>query len=337
MSGHAGYLIWFAAAFAAAVILTPVFGRISIAAGLIDYPSSRRFHLTTMPMMGGLAIATAFTVVALIAFKGVPPVKIIGSMVASVLLLVLGLSDDFKSIRPKVKLAGQAAAGIILLVSGLHVSMTGIKVLDWAITIIWVSGIVNCLNLLDNIDGLSGGTSAIAGCAFFVAAVLTGRADVAITAAVFSGACTGFLFHNFHPATIFSGDAGSMFMGSMLASFGLIFMGSKGAVSQIFPGVILGLLIFDTGLVTIMRISHGKKITDGGKDHTSHRLTYLGLSVQAAVSILFAVCFIFGAAGILMLRLKTPLALLVPLILFVISAVIWFLMRNLYNYDGHAA
>lgn len=335
------YLAGFGAAFAAGLILTPVFGRISAATGLIDYPSSRRFHLTIMPMMGGLAVASAFLIAYLLVIKGIPGIKIIGAIAASLVMLMLGLIDDFRTISPKVKLAGQFAASVILLACGLRLNMTGIVPIDWVFTIVWFAGIVNCLNLLDNIDGLAGGTSAVAGGFFFLAGAITGRTDIAIAAAVFSGACLGFLSHNFHPATIFSGDAGSMFMGSMLASFGLFFMspgsGLPHAISILFPGVILGLLIFDTGLVTIMRITHGKKITDGGKDHTSHRLCNLGLSVQAAVVVLFIASFICGAAGIAMLppmRLIAPgRAFIIPVSLFIISAVFWALLGNLYTYE----
>ena len=342
---HSQYLIGFGTAFAAGLILTPVFGRISASAGLIDYPSSRKFHLTKMPMMGGLAVAAAFLIVYIgavkFALKGDLPVKFIGAIAASLIMLSLGLVDDFKNVPPKIKLIGQFAAAAILLACGLRASMTGIAPLDWIFTFVWFAGIVNCLNLLDNIDGLAGGAAAVAGGFFFLAAAALGRADIAIAAAVFSGACSGFLAHNFHPASIFSGDAGSMFMGSMLASFGLFFMspghGLPHSIAILFPGVILGLLIFDTGLVTIMRVTHGKKITDGGKDHTSHRLCILGLSVQASVIALFAACFIFGIAGVSMLpamRLVSPArAVYIPLCLLIISLILWALLGKLYNYD----
>jgi len=333
------YLLWFGAAFILCLLLAPIFGRLSTSVGLIDYPSSRKFHLTTMPLMGGLAVGTSFLAIYLAATKGTPPSQLIAILAASFLTLSLGLIDDVRNISPKVKLLGQFIAAGILLAAGLGISMTGIKPIDWILTIIWFAGIVNCMNLLDNIDGLSGGTAAIAGAFFFFAAAITGKSDTAVAAAVFSGACMGFLFHNFHPATIFSGDAGSMFMGSMLASFGLLFMKDGAmdsrAVAHLFPGVILGLLIFDTGLVSIMRTLHGKKITDGGKDHTSHRLCNLGLSVQASVVTLFIVCFIFGAAGVAMLRMNPGRAVLIPIVLFSISIICWFLMGKLYNYNDY--
>ncbi|MFA6448030.1 MAG: MraY family glycosyltransferase [bacterium] len=334
------FIIGFAAAFVLGLLLTPVFGRLSVSIGVIDYPSSRKFHLTTMPMLGGLAVAASFTIVYLAASKGAPPIKLIGAVSASIIMLSLGLYDDIKNLAPKVKLAGQFLSAGVLLACGLRANITGVPAVDCVMTLIWFAGIANCMNLLDNIDGLAGGTAAIAGCFFFIAAAVTGKPELALAAVVFSGACLGFLFHNFHPAAIFSGDAGSMFMGSMLASFGLFFMAGDGGLSRsvtaFFPGVILGLLIFDTGLVTIMRVTHGKKITDGGKDHTSHRLCNLGFSVQASVIILFASCFIFGAAGIAMLFVAPGRAVLIPAILFSVSVIFWFLLRKLYNYEASA-
>ncbi len=106
------------------------------------------------------------------------------------------------------------------------------------------------------------------------------------------------------------------------------------AVAHLFPGVILGLLIFDTGLVTIMRLKNGKKITDGGKDHTSHRLCKLGLSIQASVVLLFAACFLFGVAGVAMLFLNPGRAVLIPAILFGVSVIFWVLLGKLYNYKA---
>jgi UDP-GlcNAc:undecaprenyl-phosphate/decaprenyl-phosphate GlcNAc-1-phosphate transferase len=331
---HSGHLLGFGAAFAASLLLTPIFGKISSAVGLIDYPSSKRFHLTSMPMMGGVAIAFTFLIIHMIQEKGMPTAQFVGIMAAAVFLMVVGLVDDFRSISPKFKMIGQLGAGCILYFSGLSVHITGVAPADFVLTLIWVAGIVNCLNLLDNIDGLSAGAAAISGCCFFIAAAITGKPELAAAAAIFSGACMGFLFHNYHPATIFSGDAGSMFMGCMLAAFGLSFMKTHGAVSQLFPGVILGLLVFDTGLVTVMRKLHGKSITDGGKDHTSHRLCYLGFSIQGSVITLFGVSFLFGAAGILMLLVNPITAILIPMVLLFASLITWYFMRNLYDYGS---
>ncbi|HOC92198.1 MAG TPA: MraY family glycosyltransferase [bacterium] len=335
--GNAQHLIVFAASSALALLMTPFLGRLAKLWGVIDYPSRRRFHLESTPLMGGIAVCLVFVIVLLCASKFHPSAKYFAVIAAAVFLTAVGLFDDIKSLSPRLKLATQFLAAALLFVFDLKVEMTGIAFLDFALTLIWVAGIVNCLNLLDNIDGLAGGTAAIAGCVFFVGAVLTGRIETAIVAAAFSGACMGFLFHNFHPASIFSGDAGSMFMGLVLAALGLSFMENGNGLSHLYPGVVLGLLIFDTGLVTIMRKTHGKKITDGGRDHTSHRLCYLGLSVQGSVIALFGVCAFFGAAATAMLLMPSGQAELIPIVLFSISIFFWFMLRNTYDYTEHNA
>lgn len=329
------YIFWFIAAFSVCLVLTPVFARIAFAAGVIDHPSKRRFHLTSMPMLGGVAVATTVLGVTLVALRGDVTVEVAGVLAGCTLLMALGLLDDIKSISPRLKLAGQIVSATIIVATGQHIPLTGLFFIDYPLTYIWIIGIVNCQNLLDNIDGLSGGTAAISACFFFIVAVMTGNSVMAIMALVLSGACLGFLFHNFHPATIFSGDAGSMFMGGMLVGIGLMAMKPLDVVSFFVPNLILGLLIFDTGLVTLGRLSNGLSVTDGGKDHTSHRLCNLGLSIQGSVTSLFAVCFFFGLSGVVMLFMEPADAMMIPLVLFFVSITCWFLMKNLYDYSNH--
>ncbi len=329
------YIFWFILAFAVCLVLTPLFGRIAYWVGIIDHPSKRRFHLTSMPMLGGVAVALTMITLSLTALKGGITKEVAGVLAAGGLLMALGLLDDIKSITPRFKLAGQIIAGTIIIACGLHIRLTGLFFVDYPLTYLWIIGIINCQNLLDNIDGLSGGTAAISACFFFIIAIFTGNAAMAVFAIIFSGACLGFLFHNFHPATIFSGDAGSMCMGSMLVGLGLMAMKPHDLVSFLIPNLILGLLIFDTGLVSLCRVMNGLHVTDGGRDHTSHRLCNLGMSIQGSVTSLFVVCFAFGLAGTVMMFMEPGKALMIPLILFFLSITSWFLMKNLYDYSNH--
>lgn len=331
--------LYFIATFLLSLAVTPVCAKISLALGIIDLPSRKKFHLTSMPLLGGVAIAFAFfAVMTFLAWRVAFSfnTQVLALMGAAFLMLLTGLVDDIrdKGISPLVKLILQTAASCVMLAGGVRLKATGIYPVDAALTIIWVAGISNALNLLDNIDGLSSGTAAITGCFFSLFALIAGRPDIAVIAVVFSGACMGFLFHNFHPATLFLGDAGSMFLGTMLAGFGLIVATPRDPVSIMAIGVVLGLLIFDTGLVTIMRVAHGYKITQGGKDHTSHRLCNLGLSVQGSVAALFCSSFVFGISGIAMLKLERSGALLIPLALFFISATCWFLLKDTFKYNS---
>lgn len=357
--------IYFIAAFLLCLAVTPLFARISLALGIIDHPSRKKFHLTSMPLLGGVAIGLSLVGVLLfINFRGpgLDP-KYFYLMAASLLMLFTGLVDDVRSkgVSPKAKLVLQALAGLIFIAGGIRLkafcpnSVDAALVASWitgkspfpayfagfaidsVLTIIWVAGISNALNLLDNIDGLSSGTAAISACFFSLFALIIGREDVALICVIFSGCCMGFLFHNFHPASLFLGDAGSMFMGAMLAGFGLMVAQPQDTVSILAIGVVLGMLIFDTGLVTIMRVTHGLSITRGGKDHTSHRLCSLGLGIQGSVATLFSSSFVFGICGIAMLKVERNSALLIPLMLFLISATCWFLLKDTYDYSKDVA
>jgi UDP-GlcNAc:undecaprenyl-phosphate GlcNAc-1-phosphate transferase len=326
------FAIYFLLAFLVNFIATPIFARVSLALGIIDHPSEKRFHLTSMPMLGGLSMTLSFLAVMLYLDGGSYFREYWTLFAAASFMMAAGLFDDIKGINPGAKLLLQAAASALIIAGGHILSPTGVYPVDVALTAVWIIGIINALNLIDNIDGLSSGTAAICSCFFGLFALLVGKPGVALTAMVFSGVCMGFLFHNFHPATLFLGDAGSMFVGTMLAGMGVLVAQPQNTVHFWAIGVVLGLLIFDTGLVTVMRVANGLKITEGGKDHTSHRLCNMGLSIQGAVTTLFAADFLFGAAAILMLKVPRTQAFLIPLVLFLIGATCWFLLKDTYDY-----
>ncbi len=167
-------------------------------------------------------------------------------------------------------------------------------------TVVWVVGICNAMNLLDNMDGLSAGVAAIA-CAFFtVLAVIHGQIWVSIVAAVLLGAILGFLRYNWNPATIFMGDAGSLLLGYMLAvlAIKLRFPGVEPERSWMIPILVLAVPIFDTTLVTISRLRRGVSISSGGRDHVSHRLVQLGLSVRQSVGIIYLAALLGGIVAV---------------------------------------
>jgi len=331
------YLAWFGMALAVSILMTPVLGRLARVIGIIDHPSQRKFHLFSTPLLGGVAISATSVVLAALALSpgSGNENQLIVVLCSGVAMMILGLMDDIRAVTPLVKLVSQAAITAALIFFGVHVSLSSIPAVNYILTLLWVVGIMNCLNLLDNIDGLSSGTSAIAGCFYFAAALSMGKPGIAMVAIIFSGACLGFLFHNFHPATIFSGDAGSMFMGTMLAALGLLLMEPGNLPAHMTPPIILGLLIFDTGLVVSMRLANGYSITDGGKDHTSHRLCNLGMNIQASVSTLFGVCILFGTAGIIVLGMEPVPGLVFSLVIILAMVVAAFLMKNLYDYSNH--
>jgi UDP-GlcNAc:undecaprenyl-phosphate GlcNAc-1-phosphate transferase len=204
-----------------------------------------------------------------------------------------------------MKLLGQACATGIIVASGVQVSFLPNQALNLLVTFLWVLGITNALNLLDNMDGLSGGVGALAAAFFLLLAAWNGQYLVASLAAALMGVCIGFLVYNFNPASIFMGDAGSMFLGFVLAVVGikLRFPGRPNIITWMIPVVVLGLPVFDTTLVVISRLRRGiNPLTNPGRDHASHRLVLLGLSQRQAVVLLYGVCCALGLVGLLIMH-----------------------------------
>jgi UDP-GlcNAc:undecaprenyl-phosphate GlcNAc-1-phosphate transferase len=209
---------------------------------------------------------------------------------------VLGAWDDRWGLRPIYKLIGQIAAAVILIVAGVQVNFLPSPYLNWAVTVIWVVGMTNAINFLDNMDGLSSGIAAIASAFFLLLAVQSGQYLVGGLAAALLGASAGFLLYNFNPASIFMGDTGSLFLGFMLAALGvkLRFPGNAAIVTWMVPVLVLGLPIFDTTLAVFSRIRRGLHPVTPGKDHVSHRLVHMGFTQREAVMALYLVSGMLG-------------------------------------------
>ena len=295
----------FASALLLVVGTTPFIRRLAKHLGMVDRPDARRVHLTPVPLLGGAAIYGGFIVALLLFGEGWVVSQAISIFVGATIVSFLGIWDDRWGVRPLLKLLAQTLAAGILIISGIQVSFLPYPALNLAITILWVVGITNALNLLDNMDGLSGGVGAVAAGFFLLLAALNGQYLVASLSAALMGVCVGFLVYNFNPATIFMGDAGSMFLGFMLAVVGikLRFPGRPNIITWMIPIVVLGLPIFDTTLVVLSRLRLGiNPLTNPGRDHVSHRLVLLGLSHKRAVILLYAVCCALGLAGLLLMH-----------------------------------
>jgi UDP-GlcNAc:undecaprenyl-phosphate GlcNAc-1-phosphate transferase len=228
-------------------------------------------------------------------------------LIGATLLLVVGIIDDQRGMSPRTKLFAQASAAVLLVIGGAGVEFFPIAWLNLIATILWVAAICNAMNLLDNMDGLSAGVAAIA-CAFFtVLALWHGQIWVSIVAAVLLGATLGFLRFNWNPATIFMGDAGSLLLGFLLAvlALKLRFPDVDPRRTWPIPLLILAVPIFDTTVVTISRLQRRVPITSGGRDHVSHRLVRLGLSVRQAVATIYLAAALCGAAAIAVLLLPS--------------------------------
>jgi UDP-GlcNAc:undecaprenyl-phosphate GlcNAc-1-phosphate transferase len=295
--------------FASALILvlgaTPIVRYLARRLGMVDRPDARRVHLSPVPLLGGIAIYIGFIVALVLFGEGWVLSQAISIFVGATIVSFLGIWDDRWGVRPILKLLGQAVAAGIVMLSGVQVSFLPSQVLNLAITFIWILGITNALNLLDNMDGLSGGVGAVAAGFFLVLAALNGQYLVASLAAALLGVCIGFMVYNFNPATIFMGDAGSMFLGFVLAVVGikLRFPNHPNIITWMIPVVVLGLPVFDTTLIVVSRLRRGlNPLTNPGKDHVSHRLVALGLSQRRAVVVLYGVYCALGLVGLLIMR-----------------------------------
>jgi len=295
-------LLVFAGALVLAIGATPVARWLAPHVGVIDKPDARKVHLKPMPRLGGGAIIIAFMLALLIFENRFNFQQFASILIGASFVSFLGIWDDRWGLRPILKLIGQILAALILVLGGVHTELfSRWHGVDIALTTLWVVGITNAFNLLDNMDGLSGGVGAVAAIFFTLLAAMSRPPQIlvaALSAALF-GVCIGFLVYNFNPATIFMGDAGAMFIGYMLAAVGikLRFPGNVTFVTWMIPVFVLGVPIFDTTLVFLSRLRRGlNPLTTPGKDHTSHRLVALGFTQREAVLILY---LIGGSLGVL--------------------------------------
>lgn len=293
-------LLIFSFALAFAVGGTPVVRRLAWRAGVTDAPDPRKLHEQPMPLLGGVAIYAA-VILALIVFGNRLEIAQLGGiLVGATLVSFLGLWDDSRPLPPTVRLLAQFGAAAIAVASGVRVQLTGETTIDVALSLLWIVAITNALNFMDNMDGLAGGVSAIAAGYFLLLALANDQQLVAPLAAAVLGACLGFLYYNFNPATIFMGDVGSLFLGFTLACIGikLRFPDQPSAITWLVPVLVLAVPLFDLALVLVSRIRRRvNPFTTAGKDHLSHRLAKQGLSHrEAALVIYLAGCAAGGLA-----------------------------------------
>ena len=315
------------ASFAAAFGMTPLSRWLARRFGVLDQPSSRKVHTTATPLLGGLAIYAAMALGLFLFSPRAYLVETAAIGAGASWLALVGLYDDRRGMAPWQKFLAQFVAAGVLVWAGVSISLTHIPLLDAALTVLWVVGITNAVNFLDNMDGLAAGLTGIAAGFFFILAVGEGQGLVASLAAALCGAAIGFLIFNFSPATIFMGDMGSLVLGFMLAALAIkLRFGAPLSISTwSVPLLVLGLPLFDILLVTFTRLREGRSPTDGGKDHTSHRLVQMGLSPRNAVLVLYGVGVACGLLAVLVNRTppEDALILVVGAGVVALAAFIW--------------
>ena len=285
-----------------ALLRTPLGGR------LVAVPSGERWHEHETPTFGGVGIFVGFAAavglalaIGAVEWSG----ELGGILVGAALLFTAGLLDDLRHLSPLAKLAVQVAAAVIALASGLQVEIVENDVLARGIGVLWLVGITNAFNLLDNMDGLAATLAAIA-CAYFAIDAVTEHSSetVLVLSLALGLACVGFLPFNLRPgraAAVFMGDSGSQVLGFALASFALASswtVAGTTVATVLLPLLILAIPILDTTLVTLVRLAQRRPVSQGGRDHTSHRLVYYGLSEANAVLLLALVAAAIGATAL---------------------------------------
>ncbi|MEO6951506.1 MAG: hypothetical protein ABI321_06825 [Polyangia bacterium] len=297
-----GYALSFALAFAISIAATFAVRSVARRLGLVAKPRADRWHKKPTSLFGGVAIFFAF--VAAYALRRT------GDISGDLLLLgcsggmfLVGFVDDFVQLKPYSKLVGQIVFATIFTMFGMRLHWLRAVPLDQALTIFWLVGITNAINLLDNLDGLAAGVSTIAALYLVYFCHAAGAPTVAVMAAAFAGALVGFLVFNFNPASIFMGDCGSLFIGFFLGGVSLIdnqVAMRRNIISILtLPVLLLLIPIIDTTLVTVSRKLAGRSVSQGGRDHTSHRLVALGLSERAAALTLWLFAAVSGGVAVM--------------------------------------
>ncbi|HYK20712.1 MAG TPA: MraY family glycosyltransferase, partial [Pyrinomonadaceae bacterium] len=297
--------------FALALILTPLVRAFARHFGFIAVPKTDRWHKKPTAMLGG-AVMWLSVVITSIAFS------LYGTygkwiLLGSTLLFLVGLVDDLIHIKPYQKLIGQILGSAYVVYYGLSLPWTGSVLLNMALALFWLVSITNAINLLDNMDGLAAGIAIIAAGFLALSFVNSDQLTEAVILLVFAASLLGFLFYNSNPASIFMGDCGSMFVGFFLASSALINV--SGGRSRSFlpvlavPILVLFIPIFDTTFVTVLRKLSGRAASQGGRDHTSHRLVALGMSERHAVWMLYGFAALSGVLAILVQRARLDVSL----------------------------
>ncbi len=289
--------------FIASLIVTPVVKKLALKIGATDKPNQRKVHSKIMPRLGGLAIFISFLFGLLILRPENEHMTAI--IIGAFIIVIIGVIDDMRELSAKVKFIGQIAAAFVVVLSGVQVDYINLPfggvlelgILSIPLTIIWIVGVTNAINLIDGLDGLAAGVSTIALITISAMAIVKMDMFVLSIAAILIGSCLGFLKYNFHPAKIFMGDTGALFLGFMIAVLSLLGFKNVTMLSLIVPVIILGVPISDTFFAIIRRIVNKQPLSAPDKSHLHHCMLRLGYSHRQTVLIIYAMAASFGLAA----------------------------------------
>jgi UDP-GlcNAc:undecaprenyl-phosphate GlcNAc-1-phosphate transferase len=313
------YIVTFGVSLVLVLLLTPLARRMAVWLGAVDMPHDRKVHENPTPTLGGVAIFLAVVLSLLLAkvlvsfssalakpqgmVDALSSYQLLGIILASAFIAVMGSIDDMRHLSPWIKLSGQAMAALVLVSFGVEIStialprgnvvdLTASPILSILLTVVWMVAFTNIINLIDGLDGLAAGIALISAAAFFFYGSRVGADPNTLQAMVISaavgGSCLGFLKYNFYPASIFMGDSGAQFLGFILGAISIQGILKRTAVATLFtPIIILAVPIMDTGLAILRRARKGRPFHYADKEHIHHRLLYIGHSQRQAVLIIY--------------------------------------------------
>ena len=315
------------------LVLTPVVRALARRAGAMDVPGRRKIHPHPVPSLGGIAILVAFVASVLLGIWLHPELgelltsKLTGVFLGCLILMGVGIYDDIKGVRPIIKLAGQIAAATVLLVYGFNIdkftsplSETGSIAVPAAVgvilTLLWVVGLTNSINLIDGLDGLAAGIVFIASLTMMSVAVYRGDYEIALLSVAIAGAVLGFLKYNSSPASIFMGDTGAMCLGFIFAAMSLLGTSkSTVAVALLVPIASMAVPLMDTALAFFRRLIRGTHPFEGDREHLHHRLLALGLSQRQAVRLIYFISAYLGVIAFITVLIPFRFSFLILIIL----------------------
>jgi UDP-GlcNAc:undecaprenyl-phosphate GlcNAc-1-phosphate transferase len=287
------------------LVATPFVKKLAIRWGVVDQPDHRKVHTRIMPRMGGLAIYAAYVVAF---FLFVPKTsEAIGIFIGGSIIVLTGALDDKYQLSPKMKMLGQLIASAIVIAFGLKVDFINLPFngqinfawLSIPITLFWLVGVTNAVNLIDGLDGLAAGVSGIAVTAIMIMSFLMGNTLSLILSVILLGSVIGFLFFNFHPAKIFMGDTGALFLGFNLAVLSILGFKQLTLIAFVVPILILGVPLSDTFYAIIRRIVNKKPISQPDKNHLHHCILSMGFSHRGTVVMIYGISTLFAVSAVL--------------------------------------
>jgi UDP-GlcNAc:undecaprenyl-phosphate GlcNAc-1-phosphate transferase len=333
----------FCLALVVSTAITPIVISLAHRLGFVARPRADRWstHFTgnrrPPALLGGVAIFLTLVVGAALFLPW--DRQMIGIAGGATFMFAVGLVDDLRGMRPHLKMAAQTAAACILLATGTAVTIVPVAWLAALATIFWVIAITNAINLIDNMDGLASGVVTVSALTMAVYGLMHGLPAVATLALLIAGACGGFLVYNFNPARVFMGDCGSLLLGFLMSAAALI--GTTRAASDMVvalfaPVALLAVPVFDTTLVSVVRRLNGRPISQGGRDHSSHRMVALGLSERSTVAVLYAISVAFGLLTLASSELSTPATLVLAVLMFGALTLFGIFLGMVQVYASHA-